>query len=41
MARPLQRLAALCDSLGGVHRIAYRESADLAGLVDEMVVGTS
>ena len=41
MARPLQRLAALCESLGGVHRIAYRESADVAGLLDEMVGGTS
>lgn len=35
MARPLQRLAALCESLGGVHRVSYRESADLADLVDE------
>ena len=41
MARPLQRLAALCESLGGVHRITYRESADVAGLVDELVGGTS
>jgi sarcosine oxidase gamma subunit len=40
MARPLQRLAALCESLGGVHRIAYRESADVAGLLDELVGGT-
>ena len=40
MARPLQRLAALCESLGGVHRITYRESADVAGLLDEMVGGT-
>lgn len=37
MARPLQRLAALCESLGGVHRITYRESADVAGLVDELI----
>jgi hypothetical protein len=37
MARPLQRLAALCESLGGVHRITYRESADLAGVLDELV----
>jgi hypothetical protein len=37
MARPLQRLAALCESLGGVHRITYRESAELAGVVDELV----
>ena len=41
MARPLQRLAALCESLGGVHRIAYRESADVAGLLDELMGGTS
>ncbi len=41
MARPLQRLAALCESLGGVHRITYRESADVAGLLDELVGGTS
>jgi sarcosine oxidase gamma subunit len=41
MARPLQRLAALCESVGGVHRIAYRESADVAGLLDELVGGTS
>lgn len=41
MARPLQRLAALCESLGGVHRITYRESADVAGLVDELLGGTS
>jgi sarcosine oxidase gamma subunit len=41
MARPLQRLAALCESLGGVHRITYRESADVAGLVDELVGGSS
>ena len=38
MARPLQRLAALCESLGGVHRITYRESADLAGVVDGLLV---
>ena len=37
MARPLQRLAALCESLGGVHRITYRESADVAGLVDKLL----
>jgi sarcosine oxidase gamma subunit len=41
MARPLQRLAALCESLGGVHRITYRESADVAGLWDELVGGSS
>lgn len=34
LERPLQRLAALCESVGGVHRVAYREAADLAGLVD-------
>lgn len=37
MARPLQRLAALCESLGGVHRITYRESADVAGVVDGLL----
>jgi hypothetical protein len=37
MARPLQHLAALCESLGGVHRVSYRESADLADLVDEWI----
>jgi hypothetical protein len=37
MARPLQRLAALCESLGGVHRVSYREVADLADLVDEWI----
>ena len=37
MARPLQRLAALCESLGGVHRITYRESADVAGVVDKLL----
>jgi hypothetical protein len=36
LARPLQRLAALCESLGGVHRVAYREAADLAAVVDEL-----
>jgi hypothetical protein len=33
---PLQRLAALSESLGGVHRVTYREAADLAALVDEL-----
>jgi hypothetical protein len=33
---PLQRLAALCESVGGVHRVAYREAAELAALVDEL-----
>ena len=37
MARPLQRLAALCESLGGVHRVSYRESADLSDLVDRWI----
>jgi hypothetical protein len=40
LARPLQRLATLCESVGGVRRLAYRESADLAGLVDELLAGT-
>jgi hypothetical protein len=37
LARPLQRLAALCESLGGVRRIAYRESSELAELVDDWI----
>lgn len=37
MARPLQRLAALCESLGGVHRVTYRDSVDLADVVDEWI----
>ena len=32
--RPIQRVAALVESLGGVHLVTYRESADLAELVD-------
>jgi hypothetical protein len=34
MARPLQRLAALCESLGGAHRVSYREAAELVDVVD-------
>ncbi|MFC8501950.1 hypothetical protein ACFUC1_06290 [Pedococcus sp. NPDC057267] len=34
LERPLQRVAALVESLGGVHVVTYRESADLAELVD-------
>jgi hypothetical protein len=37
MPRPLQRVAALCESLGGLHRVTYRESADMAGVVDSLV----
>lgn len=37
MTRPLQRLAELSESLGGVHRVAYRDAADLAGLLDGLV----
>ena len=37
LTRPLQRVAALCESLGGVHRITYRESAEVAGIVDSWV----
>jgi hypothetical protein len=36
LSRPLQRLAALAESLGGVHRVTYREAADLAAVVDEL-----
>ena len=35
MERPLQRLAALVESLGGVHRVTYRDAADVAGVVDD------
>lgn len=37
LERPLQRLAALCESLGGVHRVTYRDAADLADWVDELL----
>jgi hypothetical protein len=40
MPRPLQRVAALCESLGGLHRVTYRESADMAGVMDSLL-GTS
>jgi hypothetical protein len=36
LSRPLQRLAALSESVGGVHRVTYREAASLAGVVDEL-----
>ena len=32
--KPLQRMAALCDSVGGVVRVTYREAEHLAPLVD-------
>jgi hypothetical protein len=41
MPQPLQRLAALCESVGGVHQVTYRESADLAGWLDELVDGVA
>ena len=41
MPRPLQGLAALCESLGGVHRITYRESAEVAGCLDDLLRGAS
>jgi hypothetical protein len=41
LERPLQRLAALCESLGGVHRVTYREAADVAGWVDELLGGSA
>lgn len=34
MDKPLQRMAALCDSVGGVVRVTYREAEHLAPLVD-------
>jgi hypothetical protein len=39
MAEPLRRLAALCESVGGVHRVTYREAAQVAGVVDELLGG--
>lgn len=33
MDKPLQRMAALCDSVGGVVRVTYAEAADLAPLL--------
>jgi hypothetical protein len=39
LERPLQRLAALCESLGGVHRVTYREAADVADVVKELLGG--
>lgn len=35
--RPLRHLAELTESLGGVRRIHYRESADLEGIWDDLV----
>lgn len=37
MARPLQRLTALCEAVGGVHRVTYQEAADVADVVDELL----
>lgn len=34
MEKPLQRMAALCDNVGGVVRVTYAEAEDLAPLVD-------
>jgi len=31
--RPLQRIVSLLDEVGGLHRVSYREAADLAGVV--------
>jgi hypothetical protein len=36
LVRPLQRLATLAESLGGVHRVTYRDAAELATVVDEL-----
>lgn len=41
LERPLQRLAALCESLGGVHRVTYREAADVADVVNELLGGAA
>lgn len=39
MTEPLQRLAALCESVGGVHRVTYQEAAQVAEVVDELLGG--
>jgi hypothetical protein len=36
LSRPLRRLAELCESVGGVRRVHYREAADLADLWDDL-----
>lgn len=41
LPRPLRRLAELCESLGGVRLVRYRESADLDGVWDELLAGRS
>lgn len=37
--KPLQRMAALCDSVGGVVRVTYAEAADLAPLLPGWLEG--
>lgn len=37
LSRPLRRLAELCESVGGVRRIHYREAVDLADLWDDLL----
>jgi hypothetical protein len=39
LALPLQRLAALTESLGGVRRLHYRESVELGGLCHDLLEG--
>ncbi len=39
MTHPLQQLAGLTESSGGVRRVTYREASDLAGLFDELTAG--
>ena len=41
LSRPLRRLAELCESVGGVHRIHYREAVDVAGLWDDLLGASS
>lgn len=41
MDKPLQRIAALCDSVGGVVRVTYAEAADLAPLLAGWLEGGS
>ena len=35
LEKPLQRMAALCDSVGGVLRVTYREAEHLEPLVED------
>jgi hypothetical protein len=37
LPRPLRRLAELCESVGGVHRVRYREATDLEALWERLL----